>query len=223
MSWIKGRDRKKAHLEILQGSRKVDLHIRNGNIQVDFAVAPHVHVLRPKRSQSPFDAKQVANGHERVRANQDATCREDTRVGQATENPGRGSIGRAGPSRAQLRHHPHNPGNVGRERGVFASESRLQAIHPGRIAPQIELPSLAARKRSLVVNVGLAFDLFRGERAGQAANGALGLKAQDVVQELHIQRLRFERQAIAHGGLYVEYHEPTYNAETTGRGSTGDR
>jgi hypothetical protein len=63
-----------------------------------------------------------------VRADQDASTREDTRIGESAENAGRGNIGCAGPTSAELCRDPRNPGNVGRKRGVFSFEACRQAI-----------------------------------------------------------------------------------------------
>jgi hypothetical protein len=81
-----------------------------------------------------------------VRTDQDAASRENTRVGQAAENAGRGGISCAGPAGAELCRDPRNAGNVGRERGVFLLEARRQPIERRRFSAQIELPCLPARK-----------------------------------------------------------------------------
>jgi hypothetical protein len=104
------------------------------------------YVLRSQRSRRPPDAEEIADGHECVRADQDSTRREHARVGQAADNSGRGSVGGAGSSRAQLRGHPRNARDVGRKSGVFAREAHRQAIQRGRLAAQVELPSFAAGK-----------------------------------------------------------------------------
>jgi len=66
-----------------------------------------------------------------VRADQDATGCEDTRVGQTGKNASRGRIGRARPSRAELSCQPCHAGNVRREGGALTSEPHHQAIQRG--------------------------------------------------------------------------------------------
>jgi hypothetical protein len=93
-----------------------------------------------------LDTEEVADNDKRVRADKDSTRREHPRISQATHNSGRGGVSNASPSRAQLRGHPRDTGDVSRKRGVFASEARRQAIQRGRFAPQVELPGFAAGK-----------------------------------------------------------------------------